>query len=403
MKILVISHMYPSSQNQNYGIFVHKQVKALQGLGCEVKVVSPVPFAPWPLSAFKKKWKAYASIPSEDTVDGIEVFYPRYLEFPKSFFLEHSGRLMFLGMRDLVKKVCKQFQFDLIHAHVALPDGHCAYLYKQDCQVPLIVSIHGQDFQSTLLRGKGCRQRMREVLQGTDGIITVSSKLKNMVKNEPYFEKISVINNGAELDGREYKPENSTHTTLRKIISVSNLKKTKGIDLNIQALASLADQFPDIEYTVIGDGEERPNLEKMADHLNLHRHVTFMGQLPHSETMKQMASADIFCLPSWQEGFGVVYIEAMAQGMPVIGVRGEGIEDVIEPGRNGLLVRPQNVEDIVQSLEALLRDPALAARLGEAGRETVLQGYTWENNARKTADIYKEVLSSHRRTTGNSS
>lgn len=391
MKILVISHMYPSSQNETYGIFVHKQVKALAEQGVEVKVISPVPYAPWPLTLFKKKWRSYATIPKRDIFDGIEVYYARYPQFPRSLFLEHLGYFIYRGLRRLVKRISAGFKFDLIQAHVALPDGHAGYLLKKDYQVPLIVTVHGQDFQSTVNLGEKPRAKLTEVLNGADRIITVSSKLKNMVIDQPYASKIEVINNGIDLADIQHNGSSHKNPN-QKLISVSNLKKTKGIDLNIKAVAALALKYPGLTYYIIGDGEERQNLENLADSLKVRKNVVFLGKLSHTEVMNRMSEADIFCLPSWQEGFGVVYIEAMAQGLPVIGVKGEGIEDVIIHEQNGLLVRPQNVEDIVKALETLLKNPDLACRLAETGRQTVIHGFTWSHNAGKTLDVYQRTL-----------
>jgi teichuronic acid biosynthesis glycosyltransferase TuaC len=442
MKILVISHMYPSSQNQAYGIFIHKQVRALQEQGLEVKVISPVPYAPWPLPALKKKWRSYAATPSQEIREGIEVYHPRYPEFPRSFLLQHSGYFMYLGIRSLVKRLAGEFRFDLIHAHVALPDGHAAFLLKKEHRVPVVITVHGQDFQSTIHRGEGPKARLTEVLNDADRIITVSSKLKGLVQDQPYASKIAVINNGIDLqdigiapgskeavyepinqglpslldakdskdakaakdtkevkDAKAAKDTNKKGTFLEpgskeiKLISVSNLKKTKGLDLNIQAVARLLRKYPNLTYYIVGEGEERPNLESLVDKLQLREHVVFLGRLDHPEALRQMASADIFSLPSWQEGFGVVYIEAMAQGIPVIGVKGEGIEDVIIAGENGLLVNPQDTEDLTQALDTLLSNPEYAEKLAQAGRETVSKGFTWEQNAIKTKALYQELLS----------
>lgn len=390
----MISHMYPSSQNTTYGIFIHEQVKALVDEGCEVKVISPVPYAPWPLPALKKKWQGYAAIPSRDLWEGVEVYYPRYIEFPGSYLLDHSGYFMYLGLREIVKKIYRDFPFDLIHAHVALPDGHAAYCLKNEYQVPIVVTIHGQDFQSTLPKGEKFRDKLRVVLGGMDQVITVSSKLRNLVKDEPYFSKIKVINNGiALLDTGEAVNVLGEKVDKSVILSVSNLKKTKGIDLNLQALASLVKKYPHLQYAIIGDGEERESLENLVDNLGLRDHVTFKGKLPHGEVLKEMAKCRVFCLPSWQEGFGVVYIEAMAQGVPVIGVKGEGIEDVIEHGVNGLLVSPQNVEEIVGAIDSLLSSPDYAKELAQRGKDTVYREFTWQNNARKTLGLYRSLVS----------
>ena len=393
MKILVISHMYPSSANPVYGIFVHKQVKALKEQGCDLKVISPVPFAPWPLPLLKSKWRKYASIPAYDVVDGVEVYYPRYLEFPRSYLLQHSGYFMYRSIRRLGERLFRDLKFDLIHAHVALPDGHAAFLLKKDLQVPAVVSIHGVDFLSTIHKGEKIRRKMFEVLEGVDGIITVSSKLKSIIRDRPFAAKTYTINNGINPeDCVQDEAVPGLRTGPCKLLSVSNLKKTKGLDINLRAMARLAPKYPDLRYFIVGDGEERENLQKLAAELNIRDKVMFLGRLDHPATMKQMVEADIFCLPSWQEGFGIVYIEAMAQGLPVIAVQGEGIEDVITHDQNGLLVRPHSVEDVVKALDLLLSNPAKALSLAQAGRQTVMNGFTWTHNAQKTLEVYNKAL-----------
>jgi glycosyltransferase involved in cell wall biosynthesis len=235
------------------------------------------------------------------------------------------------------------------------------------------------------------------VLEGADRIITVSSKLKDIVKDRPFANKTEVISNGISPEDCAPFPARPAAAARPgagpKILSVSNLKKTKGIDINIRAVAQLAGRYPQLTYLIVGDGEERQNLENLAGELNLQERVTFLGRLDHPEVMKTMAEADIFCLPSWQEGFGIVYIEAMAQGLPVIAVRGEGIEDVIVHEHNGLLVKPRSAEEVAEALDLLLKNPEKASCLAEAGRKTVLNGFTWRHNAERTARVYREVIS----------
>lgn len=394
MKVLIISHMYPSAVNPSYGIFVHKQAAALRSQGCEIAVVSPVPFTPWPLPLLRKKWNDYASVPRRDFIAGMEVFYPRYLEFPGSYFLDNSGFFMYLGMKRLLKKLRSRFPFELVHAHVALPDGQAASYLKKKYNTPLVVTVHGQDFQSTIRRNARCREKVFEVLGNADRIITVSTKLKNIVRDEPFSSKIEVIHNGVDpADSGPGTPGNDSPG--RTILSVSNLKKTKGIDLNIRAVSALRNKYPDLKYYIIGDGQERRNLEKLTNELGLEENVIFLGQQDHSEVMKKMAKADIFCLPSWQEGFGVVYIEAMLQGKPVIGVEGEGISDILRHNHNGLLVKPKDVEDLTGALDALLSDPIRAKALGRAAKEDVINNCTWDRNARRTLEVYQEVLANN--------
>jgi len=394
VKVLIISHMYPSRINETYGIFVRDQVNALKELGLDVKVISPVPYTPFPMKYIKKKWRDYALIPLRDRVDGIDVFYPRYVEFPKSYLLHHSGYFMYRGIKKVVAKLYEEFPFDIIHAHVAVPDGHSALLVNKEYNVPLVITIHGQDLQVTSERNQAWREKLIHVLKGADKIITVSGKLKNIIKDKDLKSKTTVINNGINLkdcitgEGGGVLDRDKDIN----IVSVSNLKKTKGIDLNIEALSPLIKKYPRIKYYIIGDGQERQNLVKLVEEMKLTGNVVFLGKLPHREAMKYMADAHIFSLPSWQEGFGVVYIEAMAHGIPVIGVKGEGIEDVIVHGENGFLVPPYDVDELTNTLDFLIKNPMKAKIIGERGKNTVLKEYTWSKNAEKTLTLYETLL-----------
>jgi teichuronic acid biosynthesis glycosyltransferase TuaC len=391
MKILVISHMYPSSLNPVYGIFVHKKVKALLEMGHEIRVISPVPWAPWPLKHLKKKWRTYASMPFKDSWEGVTVYYPRYPEFPRSVFLEKSDFFMYQGLKNLVSKIYWEFKFDLLHAHVALPDGGAGIYFKEKYRVPLVVTVHGRDFQSTLKKGPGCRQKLFEILAKADQVITVSSKLKNLVREQEFASKIKVVPNGINPQDFPRAGAFSDRAGEKRMVSVSNLKKIKGIDLNLKALAQVLKTYPHLRYTIVGEGPERKNLENLVKDLKLEDKVEFRGQLPNPKALEEMAKGDLFSLPSYEEGFGVVYLEAMALGLPTIGVLGEGIEDVITDGENGLLVRPRDVEHLAQTLLKVLTNPDLAARLGKAGRETVLNNFTWERVAQKITEIYEEL------------
>lgn len=388
--VLVISHMYPSSANGVLGIFVHKQVQKLIEEGCKVKVICPVPYVPSFLGV-SDKLKAYIQIPKSAVIDGVEVFYPRYIEFPRGLFLQNSGFFMYLGIKKIIKEIHKNFKFEVIHAHTAIPVGFSAMLASKKYKCPFVVTIHGQDFQYTINKNDKCKKNVYRVLEEADSVITVSTKLKNVIKEDKLREKIAVINNG--INPEEYGIIDCTKSEKDYVIlSVSSLIKTKGIDLNIKAISILVKKYPNVKYYIVGDGEEIKNLKKLVNDLSLNDNVVFFGRLPHSEAIKFMGKCELFSLPSWQEGFGIVYIEAMNNGVPVIGVKGQGIEDVIVHKENGFLVEPHSIEDLVTTVEYILNNKEEAIRIGEEGRRTVLTEYTWRRNAQKTIDIYNSII-----------
>jgi len=391
MKVLVISHMYPSFFNEVAGIFVHEQVKALMAKGVEVRVVSPVPWAPFPIKYLRKKWKRLSQVPQQAQWDGVGVAYPRYLAFPRAWLFATSGKRMYRGIKKLVHEIHREFPFELIHAHVALPDGYAGALIAREIGVPLVVTVHGQDAYATIHWNSRCREAVHWVLEEANRVIVVSSPLRTALEKElGSLQNVVVIHNGvsAEIYGSSSFRAGSS----KVVLSVGYLIERKGHEFVLKALARLRSKHPDVRYIIVGTGPRKNKLQKLATSLGLHDRVHFKGLVPHDQLSPIFASCDVFALPSWNEAFGVVYIEAMANGKPVIGCRGEGIEDFVEHGKTGLLVKPCDVDSLVEALDYLLSHPEEARAMGERARKVVLENYTWEKNAEKTIQIYREVL-----------
>lgn len=392
MKVLVISHMYPSTFNPMAGIFVHEQVKALINNGCEVKVVSPVPWAPFPLQHLNKKWKLYSEIPNKTNLEGVEVYYPRYIEFPRGFLFHQSGKFMFNGIKDTITDIYKGFKFDVIHSHVALPDGYSGMLINKEYKVPHIVTVHGQDFQQTLHKNEETKRALFKVLNSVDSIVVVSNKLKSIVKEFQFSSKITVVHNGISKKYIDSYSRQYANKDYVEILSVSNLIPIKGLEFNIKAVSELVKKYPKLMYTIVGDGALRDELEDLVKELNIEKNVAFIGRVKHEEVFEYIRKCDIFSLPSYNEGFGVAYIEAMSQGKPIIGVKGQGIEDIIINGENGFLANPKNYEEIYNILEALIEDKDKREQIGENARKYVEKNLTWDINADKMINIYNNHL-----------
>lgn len=396
MKVLVISHMYPSTFSEVAGIFVHEQVKELVRQGCEIKVISPVPWTPFPVRHLSLKWKRYSEIPARATWDGIEVYYPRFLSFPRMLFFASSGRWMYRGIRALVNQIHRDFPFELIHAHAALPDGYAGVVLAQILGCPLVITIHGRDLQHTIHRNARCREALAYTIRSAARVIVVSRKLKRLA--EHFFpseaRKMVIVHNGVD----PVKIDIVLKRICRedgdgpRIVSVSNLMRPKGIDLNLYAIHHLRSKHPTIRYIVVGDGPESLALRALARRLSMEDRVEFVGRVPHLQALQHIATADVFSLPSWSEGFGIVYLEAMACGKPVIACHGEGPEDFVEHGKTGLLVKPRDVNSLVEALDFLLSHPEEARAVGDRARRVVLENYSWEKNAEKTIKLYKELL-----------
>lgn len=168
-------------------------------------------------------------------------------------------------------------------------------------------------------------------------------------------------------------------------------ERYKGADLLIQAVAELVHDFPALHLVLAGSGDDLPRLKQQARTSEAGDRVHFLTDLSRNELAACYAAADIFALPSTGEGFGLVFLEAMAFGKPVIGANVGGIPDVVENGREGLLIEP-TAEAISAALRRLLSDPRLREDLGARGRQRANSEFTFENFQRRLLAILNEII-----------
>ncbi|HZK83248.1 MAG TPA: glycosyltransferase [Desulfosporosinus sp.] len=400
MRVLILSHMYPNAVSPLGGIFVCQQAVALSKLGVEVTVIAPVPWVPG-FMVGRGKWGGYPSVPYEEQPDGFPVFHPQVLEFPRSLFFEYYPQTFAWGVQRVFEEQIKQ-GVDIIHAHVAHPDGAAALKFGKKFKIPVVVTIHGQDFAYTLNRSKTCAESVRSTLRDASAVILVSDKLKTQYGLEAWadrLEKYRVIHNGVDLAdvvqaaAPEDTPSDSGPRAERRILlTVGFLRPDKGHALVLKALPELIKEFTNLEYRIVGDGSERQTLEALTEELDLGEHVIFTGSLPHPAAMREMAQCELFILPSWKEAFGVVYLEAMAHSKPIIGTTGEGISEILDNEAVGLSVAPKDVKAITEAIRELFQNPEQARAMGCRGKSLVTHKFTWDYNARKTLKAYEEII-----------
>lgn len=393
MKVLEISHLYPVPYDPLLGIAMHKQIKTLKNKGCEVLVISSIPWTPFPIKYMSNKWRLYSKVSTHKIIEDIEIFYPRYLVFPKAYFLASSGTRMYYGIKRLVEKLWAIFPFDIIHAHMALPDGYAAMLISRDYNKPLVITFQATDLDITANRNDKCLQSLQKVFFAADKVISPSPRL-GMQFSERFKMPSDTVGYGINSEDVFYGNSNlsAKYKNYRLLLSVSRLIPTKGIDLNLYAIKRLIDKYDDIFYLIIGDGPDRQGLKNIVYNLGLDKYVKFLGQLPYKKVMEYMSICEIFTMPSWQETFGLVYVEAMAHGKPIIGCKGQGVDGIVEHSKTGLLVKPKDVDSLVKAMDYLLSNPDEAQAIGKRARKLVLENYTWEKNAEKTIEIYRKVL-----------
>jgi mannosylfructose-phosphate synthase len=236
---------------------------------------------------------------------------------------------------------------------------------------------------------------------------TVTSVLQRDKIRELYgwqSQNIEVIPPG--VDVRSFRPPDpsrpppQTDSPKRYIFCLSRIDSGKGHDFLIDAFDLVRRQVPDV-HLVIGGGSPTPQLRELAvlatmhaiiDEKQLHDHVTIAGYVPDELLVPYYQRAALFALPSLFEPFGMTVLEAMACATPVVASRLGGIRTVITSGKNGLLVDPTDRDEFAAAMVRLLNDRQMADRLGEAGRSTVIEEFSWEAIARRHLALFERHL-----------
>ncbi len=262
--------------------------------------------------------------------------------------------------------------FDIIHAHYAIPQGFLGLLLKKVKKKPLVITVHGSDI---LVLGKNRITKffVASVLKNADCIIAVSRHLKRRVIDLGVEEsKVKVIYAGISFSLKNEKEEKE-----RRVVYIGSLVKQKGVDILLKAFKDI-----DAELFIVGNGKERDNLEKIAG-----KKVYFLGEMENLD--KIFSKASVLVLPSREEGFGLVLLEAMSRGIPVVATRVGGIPEVINK-KNGLLVERENVEELRKAISSILNNRKTAKKLSSYGRKTVKK-FSWRKMAHEVDCIYENL------------
>ncbi|GJL49235.1 MAG: hypothetical protein NPIRA01_04620 [Nitrospirales bacterium] len=163
----------------------------------------------------------------------------------------------------------------------------------------------------------------------------------------------------------------SRNMTLLTVSRLSTTDSYKGIDVVLRALPQVLESVPHVQYSIVGDGDDRARLEGIAEEVGLRERVVFKGRVSDAELQNNYRNCDVFVMPSLNEGFGIVFLEAMAFSKPVVGGNHAGTIDVIHDGKNGCLVTYGDTDELSKCLIYLLTEEGIRNRLGKAGRHSV--------------------------------
>ncbi len=202
--------------------------------------------------------------------------------------------------------------------------------------------------------------------------------------------RVTVIHNG--IDHNRYEPERRRRTPEPEIVYLGRLKKYKSIDLVLRAMKRVLEQIPEARLTVVGDGDDRPRLEKIAADLGIRSSVRFTGRVTEKEKIRILQKARVVVNPSRKEGWGVTVIESNACGAPVIASDVPGLRDAVQDGKTGVLIRHGDMRDFAASIVLMLRNPRVRE---EFSRRAVswARSFSWDRATHQTLEVIEEVVS----------
>lgn len=344
MHIMVIPSWYSSPRNKVHGSFFKEQFKSLASCGEKITVAYN---EIWPITMFGKiHEKRGINFNIEDDLRTYR--YKDYNYFPKNPLMFKSfNKRMDKLYQEIVKKEGK---VDIIHAHSAFWGGIAATFISEKYKIPLVITEH-----SSLKHAKYTKESYKkyivEAYEKANILIAVGNGLKKELQ-EYVNRPIEVIHNMVDLKlfdlNENITLENSKVNEDFKFFSCGFLEDGKGMDCLIKAFTK-AFKGEKVTLRIGGDGSLKPVLKKIIEELDMDNQIKLLGALSREEVSWEMKACDVFALASEHETFGVVYIEALASGKPVIGADNGGAEDIISED-NGIIAKKKNVEDLTKAL-----------------------------------------------------
>lgn len=385
--VVILTHV--TFDNSPYCIFVHEHAKALVEQGYRVIVFAIIHCFPL-LSHFQKYKKDFMKRikgkNKHQVIDGVEVIYKKATSFSNLLYntnINLNGMSYYCSIKRLFKKIYKTENVIWIDAHTFKIEGYVANkLKKKYKNITTTVTLHGTSFFKNTNTPTGIAS-IRKILNGVDYSVCVSNKIEKIAQKNG-VNNTQVIYNG--IQAHEFEQVNKEDYKYN-IITVGSLIPRKKHDITINAIGQLVKKYPQIKLNIIGFGGEIEKLKTVVQENNLSQNVCFKGQMTNEEVQDLMNKSYIFLLPSINEGFGIVYAEAMKARCITIGTIGEGIDGFIINGENGFLVNADINE--IKNLIIDIYDGKYDLNKIRTNAYNDSKELTWKNNIQKYLNLIK--------------
>jgi glycogen(starch) synthase len=340
--------------------------------------------------------------PDYEEIDGVKIYrtstelgHPNFLTWVLMFNHFLSKR-----MADITRKV----DFDVMHVHDWLA-AFSGISFKHYIKKPMVLTIHSTEVG----RAQGLHSPDSFSINGIEWwstyeanrVIVCSHSMKNEICNHFSIpeKKVHVIPNAIDIP--KYKTSIDRGLVRQRygvgwgeklVLCVGRLVSQKGIEYFIRAIPQIARHFPEAKYIIVGEGWSRDSLEAEARASGHANKIRFTGFASDQEVINLMTSADVLVVPSIYEPFGIVALEGMATGVPIVASQVDGLAEIIEHDRTGIFVFPKNPESIAWGIERILSDYDHAKWMTENAKEKLHKAYSWEAVAMKTVEVYRKVI-----------
>lgn len=390
MNIVIIPAFFQTKSRKTLGSFFLEQARALQKKGHKVTILYCDTYS----IKCVKDWFAYSEEKSE-IIEGIQIYRNRCF-CPLKHGIEGHRKAFANGIQKLYDQYMKGNKPDIIHAHCCVWAGYAAMKLSEQIGVPYVVTEHATLFQ--LHRDEisvGNNAIIQQVYQKAARVICVSRAFARLI--ESYRTDIDVVGNVVNCDIFTPPKVSKNHNEIR-FLTVCYMEKEaqlykKGMDILIQSWTEIVKENTNVKLVIGGGGKAVQKVVDWTKEYHVTDSVEFLGTLNRQQVVEQMQMCDCFVLPSRYETFGVVYIEAMACGKPVIAVANGGPDDFVKDF-NGMLIKP-DVEELTGAINKMIKRLKGYDYYYEEEISSYIKNlFSYDSIAGKLLEVYKSILTS---------
>lgn len=360
--IVVFSSLFPSAVQPGAGLFVRERMFRV-GMQLPLAVVAPTPW--FPLQGLLRRWRPgfRPGAPRHEVQDGHDVWFPKFFSLP-GLLKGLDGWFMAMGALPRLLLLKRAGRLDVIDAHFGFPDGRAATLVGRWLRVPVTITLRGTEVRHA--RDPALAPGLRAALLQAQRVFSVSDSLRRVALElgvPP--EKLHVVGNGVDLARFQALPRGEARRQLGipqevpVLVTVGALVERKGFHRVIELLPMLRELHPGLTYLIVGganpEGDVSAQLYQQVQALGLENAVRFLGALPPQALRVPLSAADVFVLPTRNEGWANVLLEAMACGLPVVATDVGGNAEVVSRAALGTIVPFGDAAALQAALDASLR------------------------------------------------